>query len=574
MLIYLSTTVLILFSLTLSKLLLMSIMKESDSFHSYPINLPMRSSTPLHFECRESSGAAPSFLSWMNPARFAAAVCLLMLFSELCSAGDVGKMALLGKVKPKHSSAIARSPWGIQVGSLDVSIVKKASEIGVKWTRLQASWSAIEKQRGVYDWQETDSGFATAIENGITPFVCIGESNKLYLAMNTAVDPKLTEIYGSHLLPPPTDSAAMKAWLAFVGKVIERYKDKIKYWEVWNEPNHFAYWGDTPSGKEYGRLLNQTAKVIKSIDPEAKVLAGAMAGLDPEFTDDFLGAGNASLVDIITFHNYGAIPEERIYKALQVWDVINKHNSGISLWQGECGYPSHSSTRDFRGISPWGPLIQAKWLLRQAFVDTYFCRASMSNYFKLVHLGGRGEMPKRSFMSGIDSVLGFPERGGSRVKVVGVNEKCLLENPGLAAKPAFFTYQNLCAVMDSRYKPYAMKSTIAITAVGTFYGIGSEDDAFPSIPLVASYRSDKGKALIAYWLPWHPQELIRTGTIDLTIENPGMKKPVLVDLLDGRVYQLARYAKAGKNIVFKNIPLADYPMLIVERDEVEIDPAR
>ena len=162
----------------------------------------MRTRMLLHSYSRVSRGPARSLYFRNAVSRIAAAVCVLILVTGICSSQDVGKSTLLGKIKPKHSSAIARSPWGIQVGSLDVSIVKKASEIGVKWTRLQASWSAIEKQRGVYDWQETDSGFATAIENGITPFVCIGESNKLYLTMNTAVDPKLTEIYGSHLKPP------------------------------------------------------------------------------------------------------------------------------------------------------------------------------------------------------------------------------------------------------------------------------------------------------------------------------------------------------------------------------------
>jgi hypothetical protein len=40
-------------------------------------------------------------------------------------------------------------------------------------------------------------------------------------------------------------------------------------------------------------------------------------------------------------------------------------------------------------------------------------------------------------------VLGFSERGGSRVKSAGVNGKCLLSNPSLTPKPAYYAYQNL-----------------------------------------------------------------------------------------------------------------------------------
>jgi hypothetical protein len=300
------------------------------------------------------------------------------------------------------------------------------------------------------------------------------------------------------------------------------------------------------------------------------VLAGALAGLDPKFTDDFLSAGNKDLVDIVTFHNYSVIPEERIYKAADVWYVIRKHNPRIRLWQGECGSASHSSTSGYRGVSPWGPVIQAKWLLRQSFTDTYFCRAEMSNYFLLGFGRSRREPQKRDFLTQLDSILGYPEKAGARVRAVGTNEKCLLENPGMKPKPGFYAYQNLCAVMDSRYKPAEVKHSVTIKDVGVFYGIGPDDDAFPSVPLLASYQTDKGRSLLAYWLPWHPQEIIRTATIDLKVMNIDLKQPVLVDPLSGRVYELTDVSKTDKEIIFRNIPLADYPFIIMEKDEIEL----
>jgi hypothetical protein len=58
-------------------------------------------------------------------------------------------------------------------------------------------------------------------------------------------------------------------------------------------------------------------------------------------------------------------------------------------WQGECGYPSASSTRDYRGVAPWGPYIQAKWLLHQAFSDVFLSRSEVSNYFVLYSGGSQ-----------------------------------------------------------------------------------------------------------------------------------------------------------------------------------------
>ena len=494
-------------------------------------------------------------------------VIIYYLLTAGCSSVSVSND--LGQIKVKNSREISASPWGIQASSLDEDILERAAQIGIKWTRLGASWSAIEKEKGRYDWQKTDLAFAAALEKGITPFVTLGNANGLYTQPVPGKDSKLIAIYGLNPAPPTASAEAMAAWLDFVRAAVERYQTQIKHWEVWNEPNHHHYWGSDPDGKEYGRLLRETALVIRQTDPEAKIIGGSMAGLDPKFTNDFLSMGTGDLIDIITYHNYGAIPEERIYAAMDVWSVINRYNPKIELWQGECGYPSHSSTRDYRGISPWGLNIQAKWLLRQSFTDVFFCRATMSNYFKLVHMGGRGKMPERSDMSPVDSVLGFPERGGSRVKSIGVNEKCLLDNPGLNPKPAYYAYQNLCAVMDGSYTAVKIDTHIEIKDAGIFYGIGKEDDSFPSIPLCATFRNKTGQLLVAYWLPWHPQEITTNAAIDMWIEGE-FSDPVFVDLLSGKVFRAGNIKRDGRMTEFTGIPLSDYPYIIVERSAIDI----
>ncbi|MCU0474268.1 MAG: hypothetical protein MUC93_13055 [Bacteroidales bacterium] len=475
----------------------------------------------------------------------------------------------IGKVIPKHSTEISSSPFGIQAGTLEDSLVARAAEIGVKWTRLGASWSEIEKEKGVYSWEETDAAFEVALKNGITPFITVGSGNKLYSKLTTYDNPAEAEIYGFRPEPPIKDPSAMEAYLKYVAATVERYKDKIDYWEVWNEPNHRNYWGSTPDGKEYGKLLVQTAGIIKEVDPDSKIIGGSTAGINPGFTEDFLSVGSDKVIDIISYHSYGAVPEERVYLAIELWEVINKYNPEIELWQGECGYPSHSSTRDFRGRAPWGLNIQAKWLLRQSFVDIYFCKATLSNYFKLVHTSGKGEKQERSNLRPIDKIFGFPERGGSRVRTKGVNEKCLLTNPEFERKPGFFAYQTLCAIWNPTYKPNPVKYEIKVTDEGIFYGI-SEDDAFPSVPLVATLTDDSGNNLVAWWLPWNAQEYTsKLARIDLKVMNTYFKEPVLVDLLSGRVYKVDNFGNKNGNAVFADLPMADYPMVLVEKDEIE-----
>ena len=476
----------------------------------------------------------------------------------------------LGKIISRHSSEITSSPFGIQAGTLEQSLLAKAADIGVKWTRLGASWPSIEKEKGVYSWEESDQAFEVALKNGITPFITLGDGNRIYSKLNTYDNPEEAEIYGYKPEPPIKNPLAMKAYLSYVRATVERYKDKIDYWEVWNEPNHRNYWGSVPDGKEYGQLLVETAKLIKELDPGCKVIGGSTAGISPQFTDDFLSMGSDEFIDIISYHNYGAVPEERVYAAIDLWKVINKYNPSIELWQGECGYPSHSSTRDFRGRAPWGLNIQAKWLLRQSFVDTYFCKATLSNYFKLVHTSGKGEKPTRSNLRPIDEIFGYPERGGSRVKTKGVNEKCLLTNPELNEKPGFYAYQNLCAIWQPGYKPHVIKYKIDVLDQGIFYGIGDEDDAFPSVPLVATYSDNSGNNLVAWWLPWNAQEYLpKLAKVKISLEGLQFKDPVLLDLLDGEVYELDNYSNENGNYTFNELALADYPLVIVERNTIK-----
>jgi hypothetical protein len=93
--------------------------------------------------------------------------------------------------------------------------------------------------------------------------------------------------------------------------------------------------------------------------------------------------------------------------------------------------------------------------------------------------------------------------------------------------------------------------------------------AFPSIPLVTLYKDENGNNLVAWWLPWNAQEYLpRLAKINLRIEGVTFENPVLVDLLDGKYYKIRNFANESGTIIFEDIPLADYPLVIVERKTI------
>ena len=148
-----------------------------------------------------------------------------------------------------------------------------------------------------------------------------------------------------------------------------------------------------------------------------------------------------------------------------------------------------------------------------------------------------------------------------------LNEKCIIYTADRSPKPAYYAYQNLCAAMDARYAKADLDYAFTVQDSGSFHGIGKDEDAFPSVPLLASFRSADA-TLLAVWLPWIPQETISEfATVSLEV-SAGFTDPVLLDLLTGQVYALAGYRSEGGSTRFDKLPLADYPLVIAERGEI------
>ena len=298
---------------------------------------------------------------------------------------------------------------------------------------------------------------------------------------------------------------------------------------------------------------------------------GSTAGINPDYNDTFLKQCDPENLDIISFHQYDALPENRAFGIDAYLEVVYRHNPDFEIWQGECGFPSSSRTTGFRARAPWGLNIQAKWLLRQSFVDTYYCRATLSNYFLLAHYGTMTPDLNRNEFSHTDSIFGYPERDGSRVHYDGVNEKCILFREDYKPKPAFYAYQNLCAVWAQEYKPHPVEYHVKVLDQGVFYGIGEYEDVFPSVPLVATYSAENGENLLAWWLPWNMQEnLAKLAKVTIRLEGINFKDPVMLDPLSGEVYEV-KISNTDKGSVLEEVVIADYPFIVVERETIKFN---
>jgi hypothetical protein len=114
---------------------------------------------------------------------------------------------------------------------------------------------------------------------------------------------------------------------------VAHFKDRVKYWEIYNEPNIFFWNGP----KElYPVLVKKCCAAIKETDPEATVLAISTSGIDRAFIKKCLQAD--APFDVLTVHPYrnklndsGFVREMRDVAAL----VGNR-----PVWITEMGWPT------------------------------------------------------------------------------------------------------------------------------------------------------------------------------------------------------------------------------------------
>ncbi|MDB5098350.1 MAG: hypothetical protein JWM80_2771 [Cyanobacteria bacterium RYN_339] len=151
---------------------------------------------------------------------------------------------------------------------------------------------------------------------------------------------------GKRANPSNTFAQALEAML-------ERYHGKIRYWQVWNEPDYpngalAADDGDkkrswTGSVQGYVRLLKISYALVHQHDPQARVVTGGLG--HAAYLEAMLSAGAGPSFDLLDFHAYGwpgsdaALDEyQRVHE--QMAGVLARHGLHKGLLCSETGYSS------------------------------------------------------------------------------------------------------------------------------------------------------------------------------------------------------------------------------------------
>ena len=230
---------------------------------------------------------------------------------------------LAAKEPAAHSGV---NPFGVNVfleqepsPEVREAVVKMASEAGFKWLRQEFVWEDIEIH-GKGDFEDRRHEPHRSAWEKYDQIVDLAEKYGMGLIVRVSNPPEWTRAAGNEIGPyaPPDDD---QDFADFVAALVTRYKGRIRYYQLWNEPNIYPEWGDYAiSPEEYTELLCTAAAAARAADPEVVIINGALAStivLQPDAPppgnalNDFLylqrmyDAGAKDCFDIVAMQGYG-----------------------------------------------------------------------------------------------------------------------------------------------------------------------------------------------------------------------------------------------------------------------------
>jgi len=219
---------------------------------------------------------------------------------------------------------------------------ERMRKLGVKWIRYMGgnndalSWAFVEPKKGEWRWDD-----ATLSHPSQNDFCVLGA---LYTAPSWLGGGWQIDGVEGH----------WDEWEEYVFRTVNRYKDKIKYWEIWNEP---AWYVDT-----YSEMLKRASSAVRRADPEAKIVGfGGFSHVgtpkfvnshpDPRYARggykgyfegvlDKIGIGS---LDIVSVHGYFPTrPEENWWPLSDRLEYLRgemkKRGRMLPIWDSEASF--------------------------------------------------------------------------------------------------------------------------------------------------------------------------------------------------------------------------------------------
>jgi polysaccharide biosynthesis protein PslG len=255
-----------------------------------------------------------------------------------------------------HDGVLGQQPWpGDSFGTM-------------RFWDTNTGWADMNLSEGVYDWTTFDAWLVTAKDHGVTSLLYTFGKVPAW-ASSKPFD--VTCDYGPGECDAPNDlnadgTGTDQHWKDFVRAIATHAAGRVKYWEIWNEPNILSRW--TGTNAQLVRMAADARSIILSIDSNAILLtpcpAKGIAGT-ANWLAAYFSAGGAKYADVIAYHAY--VQHAGAYPVAE--DVVTlMHNvSNVMAAYGQIGKPMWNTEGSWGKTSVTGfsnPDLEASFAVR------------------------------------------------------------------------------------------------------------------------------------------------------------------------------------------------------------------
>lgn len=217
--------------------------------------------------------------------------------------------------------------------------VKLMKQAGVGFVRMDFYWEKVEPMPGDFHFEQLDE---------IVDLLTRYDIHILGLLHYSA---PWASSCGKWNCAPKDD----RLFVTYARAVIARYKDRVKHWEVWNEPDSHTYWNPQDGMKGYVELLKAVYTAAKEEDPQCVILNGGLSkGLSS--VNRLYDNGAKDYFDVLNIHifetpvNPSAIEAAASYPRLAA-KVMERNGDGMKkIWVTEIGCPGVPAAK---GTADW-----------------------------------------------------------------------------------------------------------------------------------------------------------------------------------------------------------------------------
>ena len=209
-------------------------------------------------------------------------------------------------------------PFGVNTffeQEVEEAKIRKGMELirdaGFKFIRQEFPWEDLEQPRKGEFW---DTKFNKSTWEKYDRLIALADEYDLEIIARLDHPPAWTRADGHArgFFAPPDN---YDDYGDFVHAVVSRYRGKIKFYQLWNEPNIYPEWGEQDvNANDYTRLLKIGYERAKQVDPNVVIISAGLAQTletgprnvsDLIFLQQMYDAGAKNYFDILAVMNYG-----------------------------------------------------------------------------------------------------------------------------------------------------------------------------------------------------------------------------------------------------------------------------